>query len=250
MEKICCIVITYNEERNIGECLRSVKWADDVVVVDAFSTDRTAEIAEGHNATVFREEWQGYGAQRNFGLSKSRCEWVFFIDADERVPDVLASEIKERLDADKGLYDGYYIPRRSFYLGRWIRYGEWQPDLKLRLVRKGAGEWSSHRVHEEFVLGGEAGLLGNFMEHYTYRDIRHHMEKFNLYSTLSAHDMLERREKVRCYHMLTRPCARFLKGYIFKQGFKDGFAGLVIAVMQSFEVFLRYSKLREIGRLH
>lgn len=248
MQRISAVVITYNERENIRACLESLKWVDEIIVVDSFSTDNTIQIANLYTDKVFQREWQGYSKQKNFGLSKTNIEWILFLDADERISGTLAYEIKEVIKNNYSIYSGYYMPRQCFYLGRWIKYGEWSPDFKLRLVKKEKGIWSGSSVHEKLILDGKAGYLRSPMYHYSYCNINHHLEKFNLYSSLFAKEAYKRGEKFRFYKLLWAPFIRFIKGYFLKQGFRDGFAGLVIAFMQSFEVFLRYAKLWELEK--
>jgi hypothetical protein len=160
----------------------------------------------------------------------------------------LAYEIKEIIKNNNGLYDGYYIPRQSFYLGKWIRHGEWYPDFKLKLIKKDKGLWPGLSAHEKFTLNGKAGYLKNPIYHYTYCNISHHLEKFNRYSSLFTQDAFVRKEKVKFYQLLLKPFIRFIRGYFIKKSFLDGFVGFVIAFMQSFEVFLRYAKLWELEK--
>lgn len=246
--KISSVIITYNEERNIGDCLESLKWTSEIIIVDAFSSDRTVGIARVYTDKILQREWQGYSQQRNFGLSQASNEWVLFIDADERLSNALSYEIIEAITNDSGLYDGYYMPRQSFYLGRWITHGEWHPDLKLRLIKKDKGRWSGQSVHEIIILNGKARRLKNSIYHYPYVDISHHLEKFNRYSSLFAQDAFKKNEKFKFHQLLWRTFIRFIKAYFLKRGFRDGFAGFVIAVLQSFDVFLRYAKLYELEK--
>lgn len=248
MQKISVVVIVYNEERNIKDCLESIKWVDEIILVDAFSEDKTIEIAKEYTDKIFQRQWQGYSQQKNFGLFQASNEWIIFVDSDERISEELAEEIRVALERNNGLYDGYYIPRQSFYLGRRIKHGEWYPDLKLRLINKHKGSWSGPSVHEKLTLNGKVGYLKNPILHYTYRDISYHLEKFNRYSSLFAQDAFNKGEKVNLYKLLWRPIIRFFRGYFIKKGFLDGFAGFVIAFMQSLEIFLRYAKLRELKR--
>jgi glycosyltransferase involved in cell wall biosynthesis len=241
-EKVSVIIITYNEEKNIARCLESVRWADEIIIVDSFSKDKTLKIAKRYNNKIFQREWTGYSEQRNFGLLQATNEWVLFIDADESISSLLADEIKVALQGG-GELDGYYLLRQSFYLGRKIEHGEWNPDWKLRLVKKEKAKWVGPRVHEKLSLSGRRGYLEGPLYHFTYRNIGHHLKKVNLYSSLFAEDAAERGEVVSLRELTLRPLARFKDGYCVKEGFKDGWPGLVIAALQSWEVFLRYVKL-------
>lgn len=243
---ISAVVITYNEERMIRECLESLRWVDEIILVDAFSSDRTIEIAKGYTKKIFQREWQGYSQQRNLGLAQAQNKWVLFVDADERISDALANEIRGTLARNINLYDGYCFPRSSFYLGRWIKHGEWSSDTVLRLIRNGKGMWSGPSVHEKIILNGRDEILRNYIYHFPYQDISHHLAKFNRYSTLFAHDAFQRGERADLYKILLKPIYRFIRGYFLKQGFRDGSVGFIIASLQGIEVFLRYIKLREL----
>ena len=247
MQKISVVIITYNEEKNIRDCLESIKWADEIIIVDAFSKDRTVDIAKNYTDRIFQRQWEGYTQQRNFGLTQVCNEWVLFLDADERISEALTQEIKDVLERNNGFCNGYYISRQSFYLGRWIKHGGWYPDLKLRLIRKNKAIWSGPSVHEKLILNGEAGYLKNPMYHYTYLNIKHHLEKSDRYSTLFAEEAFKKGEYPNPYKIFIRPIFRFINDYFLKQGFRDGFAGFVVALIQSFEVFLRYAKLWELN---
>jgi glycosyltransferase involved in cell wall biosynthesis len=248
MQKISAVIITLNEERNIGCCLESIRWVDEIIIVDAFSKDNTLMISARHTDKIFQREWPGYSEQKNFGLSRANGDWVLFIDADEEVSPPLVSEIRQILSLANNSFAGYRIQRESFYLGKWIKHGEWSPDRQLRLIRKGNGLWVGPSVHEQILLDGRVGYLKNKIYHYTYRDIAHHLEKLNRYSSLFAHDALVKKQRSNLCQLFIKPFSRFIKAYFLKQGFRDGLAGLVIAVMQSFEVFLRYAKLKELKR--
>ncbi len=242
MEKISAVIITLNEERNIARCLESISWVDEIIIVDAFSKDNTVIIGSQYTDKIFQRKWPGYSEQRNFGLSQAKSDWVLFIDADERVSPLLADEIK-RLLQNKPEPDGYYLLCQAFYAGQKIKYGEWNPDWKLRLVRRGKARWGGPRVHERLLLDGQAAYLENPFFHFTYRDIGQHLRKLNLYSTLFAQGAAENNEAVNLRKLVFEPLVRFKNGYFVKAGYKDGLAGLTIAVLQSLEVFLRYVKL-------
>lgn len=242
MEKISVVIITLNEERNIARCLESISWVDEIIIIDAFSKDNTIIIGSQYTDKIFQRKWPGFSEQRNFGLSQAKSDWVLFIDADERISSPLACEIK-RLLQDKPEPDGYYLLRQAFYAGQKIKYGEWNPDWKLRLVRRGKAQWGGPRVHERLLLDGRAAYLENPFFHFTYRDIGQHLRKLNLYSTLFAQDAAEKGEDVNLRKLVLEPLERFRNGYFVKTGYKDGLPGLVIAVLQSLEVFLRYVKL-------
>lgn len=248
MQRITAVIITFNEERNIQRCLESIRWVDEIIIVDAFSKDNTLMISAKYTDKIFQREWPGYSEQKNFGLSQASGDWVLFIDADEEVSAFLVSEIKQKLSSANNSFAGYRISRESFYLGKWIKHGEWFPDRQLKLIKKGKGLWAGPSVHEQLILDGKVGYLRNKIYHYPYGDIAHHLEKLNRYSSLFAHDALVKKERSSLYQLFIKPFSRFIEAYFLKQGFRDGLAGFVIAAMQSFEVFLRYAKLEELKR--
>jgi len=240
--KISIVIITLNEEKNIRDCLESVRWADEIIVVDAMSTDKTVEIAREYANKIYERVWEGYSSTRNFGLSQTRGEWVLFLDADERISEILALEIQQVVKENNTVFRGYHMPRQSYYLGRWIRFGEWNPDLKLRLGRRDNVIWVG-KIHERILINGRHSFLKHSILHYPYRDIGHHYEKFKRYSSLFAEEALEKGQRSSLSKIILKPSLRFFRGYFIRQGFRDGFPGFVIAAMQAYENFLRYTKL-------
>lgn len=237
---ISTVVITFNEERNIERCLRSVaELSDEIVVVDSGSSDRTVELAEGLGARVVANEWPGYGLQKQFAVSQARNSWVLSIDADEEVSDELAAEIN-RLDYS---LDAYEVPRAVWYLGRWIRHGVWYPGHVVRLFQKDRAGFTSDAIHESVHVKGRVGRLQRDLLHYSYRDIDHHLEKINEFTTLGARQLMERGRSGNLLHLVLRPPLEFLKSYVVKRGFLDGRAGLVVATLHAHFTFLKYMKL-------
>ncbi len=248
MEKISVVLITFNNERTVRLALESVKdWADEIVVVDSFSTDSTPEIVKEYTANLEQRAWPGFRDQYNYCISKARNEWVVFIDADEAISDELAAEIQQRLSADGGRYDGYIAHRRNFYLGRWIMHGGWVPDHEIRLFKKSCGGFEGD-LHANVKVRGEVGEFRHIYEHYNYRDISEQIQTIDRYSKAAAADMLKAGKKFRMLDLLLRPPFRFIKEYLFKQGFRDGMAGLVIAFSTMYYVFIKYAKFWELSR--
>lgn len=241
-------IICFNEERNLRRCLESVSWADEIIVVDSLSQDRTLEIAKEYTGRVFERAWTGYRDQKNFALSKSQGEWVLSLDADEEVPEVLRHEILgEILQPDAN--QGYRIPRRSYYQGRWINHSGFYPDRQLRLFKRGSGTWVGGRVHERVEVRGGIGLLKNDLLHYPYQgSMSGQLRAVNGFSALLAEDMHERGNRYHLGLLLLRPVLKFSEVYFLKLGFLDGLAGLIIAVSSAYAMFVRYVKLREIER--
>lgn len=246
--KISVVIITYNEEDRLEDALKSsLAIADELVVVDSFSTDRTLEIAEKYQARIFRNKFMDYGTQKNFAMNKAAHEWILNLDADERVSDLLAESIL-RLKGQSGFdADGFLIKRKTAYLGRWIRHSGWYPDKKLRLFRKSQSRWEG-RIHERLVLSGKLSQLDGEILHYTYRNISDHIQRINRYSTMQAEDIVRKNKKMLSLRLLLLPPITFLRFYVWKAGILDGFPGFIIALVSSWGTALKYIKALEIKR--
>lgn len=241
-------VICLNEAQNIVDCLRSVEWADDIVVVDSGSTDGTVELARQFTDRVVFHEWIGCVQQREYSVSLARHDWVLCMDADERISEALAEEIRDelrRIAAGDARADGFTIPRRVRYLGRWIRWGGWYPDRKLRFFRKAAGHVEGVNPHDHIRVDGRALPLRHDMYHLTYRDIADHVNRMNTFTSVAAGEKRTRGQRWAFVHMLLNPPGRFMRMYFLKLGFLDGRAGFINAVLGAFYVFLKYAKLWE-----
>lgn len=244
MERLTVIVPTYNEEVNIRDCLESVKWADEVIVVDSFSTDRTREIVREYTDQVLKHEYVNPAAQKNWVIPQATCDWILIVDADERV----SAELKEEILAvlrNGSRFDGYYIKRLNYFLDKPIRHCGWERDKVLRLFRKGRGHYSNKWVHEKLIIKGKVGIIKSPLLHYTFRSFDRYFEKFHRYSTWGARDLANQGKVGRWYHILLNPPFRFFKMFILQRGFLDGYRGLIICLMASFSVFLKYAKLWE-----
>jgi glycosyltransferase involved in cell wall biosynthesis len=239
--------ITRNEAANLARCLESVAWAQEIVVLDAESTDRTTEIARRFTSKVFVRRWPGFAAQKNFALTHVTQPWVLSLDADEEVSPELRADIEGVLAAD-GPLDGYFVPRKNFFLGRWIRHGRWFPDYQLRLFRRGRGAFRPVSVHEGLAVEGRVGYLKAPLLHQSYRGIDDFVERANRYSSLAAQDLVQHERRISAVHLLARPLARFCSMYLVHRGFLDGRHGLLLASLYSYYVFLRYAKAWELGR--
>ena len=239
-------VICFNEEKNIRRCLESLSWADEVIVVDSMSEDKTVEIAGEYTNTVFQRPWTGYVDQKNFALSKAHGDWILSVDADEEITPVLRDEILAEI-IKHDAKDGYRIPRRSYYQGRWINHSGFYPDRQLRLFRRGRGSWIGKRVHERVQIQGSIGDLRNDLLHYPYNGvISGQVQTVDKFSSLIAEDMYEKEKRYHFLLLILRPFFKFVEVYFLKLGFLDGMAGLVIAVNSAHAMFIRYVKLREI----
>lgn len=230
---VSACIITLDKETNIRDCLESIKWVAEIVVVDASSFDQTASICRQYTDRVVQRAWPGHVAQKNFALSLATHDRVLSLDADERG------------SAD---WDGYYFPRPTFHLGRRIRHGGWCPDYKLRLFRKGKARWEGVDPHDIVEPDGRPTHLKWPMYHYTYRDIAHHIAAMNPYTDIASEQKRRARLRYPFIHMLLNPIATFVKTYFPKRGFLDGVPGLIVAACGSFYVFLKYAKLWELYR--
>jgi glycosyltransferase involved in cell wall biosynthesis len=246
-KKISVIIITKSEERNISDCLRSVEWADEIVVVDANSSDRTVELARKFTDKIFVNEWLGYAAAKNFALEQCNNPWVLWLDADERVTPELAKEIQTTIGLTDSPYRGFEVARRAYYLGKWIRHCGWYPGYVVRLFRNENARFSDSRVHESLQLSGTIGRLKNDLLHFTDENLFHYFSKFNRYTTLAAEDVVEARKKFTLRDLLIRPPFLFLKMYVLRLGVLDGMHGLVLSLLSAAYVFVKYAKLWELS---
>jgi glycosyltransferase involved in cell wall biosynthesis len=249
MPKISAIVIVYNEEKNIHRCLESLSWVDEIVVVDSFSQDRTKEIASFFTDKIFDVKWEGFGKKKEFAREKASHDWVLSIDADEVIPERLKKEIQSIIVKNK-TSDGYYIPRYSNFLGKWIKHSGWYPDYVLRLFKKNKAVFDQSLVHEKLILKGKAGFLKNHLLHYTDPDIPCYLAKMDKYTTLGAEKLFQEGKSTSIFDLSIRPPAIFFKMFLLKGGFLDGWHGFILACFSSFHVFVKYAKLWHIKRYH
>lgn len=237
---ISAVVIAKNEEKNIYDCLKSLKWCSEIIVIDDNSTDKTFDIAKEAGAKVFARSLAGdFSEQRNFGLKMAASDWVLFIDADERVSDALSFEILERI---KDQSFGFFIPRVDFLWGRKLKFGETRDIKLLRLARKGEGGWVG-KVHERWKIKGKTSLLKNPILHFPHPTTTEFLKEINFYTTLRAKELYQRRVKVYWFDIILYPKAKFVYNYFIKMGFRDYLPGLVFAIMMSFHSFLVRGKL-------
>ncbi len=250
MEKLSIVIISLNEERNIERCIRSAgSIADEVVVLDSFSTDRTASIVKGLGGNFVQQTFSGYGAQKNAATALAANDYILFLDADEFLSEALCIEIAE--EKNKGFpYDGYQMNRLNSYCGRWIRHGSWYPDKKIRLVNRKKAVWSLDIVHESLlpVAGARIHHLQGDLLHYTYSNLEEHTERNNRYSTLSARLLYEKGKRTRMLRILFNPFWAFVQSYLLRAGFMDGFFGFVIAVQIAHLTFLKHVKLYQLQK--
>lgn len=247
MAEISVVVLTRNEERNIGDCLETLQWADELLVLDSFSDDATAEIARSKGAEVRQQSFVNYSAQRNAALRLATKEWVFFVDADERVTPELAEEAR-RVVEQAGV-DGWWVPRRNHIFGKWIRHAGWFPDQQLRLLRRGRARYDERRaVHESAQLGGEAGHLQSPLIHYNYDSVRDFRVRQGRYTDLEARMLFESGHRARPHNFILQPLRQFRWRYLTLQGYKDGWRGLLLSLLMAYYEMVRYRKLWRLQR--
>ncbi len=237
-------IVVLNEEERLRACLESVVWADELVVIDAGSSDKTLAIAREFTDRVLFRAWDGYGAQKNFALDQCRGDWVLSLDADERVSDTLREEIQATLRSGPG-QAGFYVPRRNLFQGRWVRRGGLYPDWQLRLFRRGRGAFVERAVHESVRVDGPTGRFAEPLIHESYRSIGDAVARLNRYSDLAATELAAAGRGGSLADLLLRPTWRFLSMYVLRAGFLDGWRGLVLAGLHAHYVFLRAAKVRE-----
>jgi glycosyltransferase involved in cell wall biosynthesis len=237
-------IITRNEADHIAAAIASAAWADEVIVVDCGSDDETVALARSAGARVATRAWTGWIDQKNFAAGLAVNDWIFSLDADERIPPALASEVRALL-ATEPAHRGYRVPRVTFHLGRWIRTTDFYPDFQTRLYDRRAARWRGGYVHESVGVDGPSGQLAHELEHYSYRDLSEHLERINHYTTLAARQMHESGRRATALHLLMHPPAAFLRNYILRRGFLDGAVGLTLSAVNAYSVFLKFAKLLE-----
>jgi glycosyltransferase involved in cell wall biosynthesis len=247
--KISAVIITFNEEDRLPDALASLEGiADEIVVVDSYSTDRTVAIARAAQARVWQNRFEDYGQQKNFAMGKAAHDWILNLDADERV----SPELKRALDALKekaapATVAAFAIKRKTFYLGRWVRHSGWYPDRKIRVFKKSAATWQG-RIHEKLLVTGEVARLDGDILHFTYRDIGDHVSRLNRYASFQAEEILKQNQRLLLPRLLILPPVTFVRHYIWKLGLLDGFPGLVIATVQSWGTAMKYLKAMALKR--
>jgi len=242
--KVSVTVITRNEAADITAALASVRWADEIVVVDSESTDDTVALARQVTERVIVRPWAGYVAQKNFAASLASHDWILSLDADERITPALAQEIQATLN--NPTHKAYRIPRVTWHLGRWIRTTDWYPDDQLRLYDRRSAKWTGRYVHEAVTVNGTIGRLNGEIEHYAYRDISDHLETIDRYTTYAAMQMKENGRRAGLLQLAGHPPLAFLRNYIARGGIRDGVPGFIISSLNAYYVFLKFAKLREL----
>ena len=243
--RLSVVVVTLNEEERLRACLESVAWADELIVVDAESQDKSVQIAREFTDRVIVRPWPGFAAQKNFGLAEAGGDWILSLDADEQVSPELRDEITRVLAVD-GPHDGYRAPRRNIFWGRWIRHGGLWPDWQLRLFKRGRAWFGERAVHESVAVTGSVGRLEAPLVHRSYRDVSDFLARADRYSTLAAEEWVRSGTRVRASDLLLRPAGRFLSMYVLKGGCLDGRRGFLLATLYAYYVFIRSAKAWEL----
>lgn len=241
MPKLSVTVITRNEAADLGAALESVRWADEIVVVDSESTDGTVAVARQFTDQVVVHGWEGYVAQKNLAASLASHDWILSLDADERVTPELAAEIRAALASPS--HAAFRIPRVTWHLGRWIRSTDWYPDYQLRVYDKRSACWTGKYVHESVAVRGTTGELSGEIQHFAYRDISDHLETIDRYTTLAARQMSEAGRRAGLLQVAGHPPLAFLRNYILRGGIREGMAGFIVSSMNAYYVFLKLAKL-------
>lgn len=242
--ELSAVVITKDEENNIEECLSSLGWVDEIIVVDNKSSDKTVELAQRLTKKVFLHKSEEFYQAKNFGIKKASGKWILSIDADERVTAELREEIR-RVIASSPQEKGFFIPRKNYLGERWLKYGGQYPDYQLRLLKKGVGNFAPHLVHERIQMKGKVGYLKNPLIHYTYKDFSDFVGKINRYTALEAAELGEGSKKVALFNMLYLPLKKFVSTYFIRKGYRDGILGLAVCGLTAFYVFLKLAKIWE-----
>ncbi|MBI3016366.1 MAG: glycosyltransferase family 2 protein [Candidatus Tectomicrobia bacterium] len=243
MEKLSATVIAYNEGSRIARCLESLLWADEIVVVDAFSQDDTVEVCRRYTDKVLRRDWQGYGRQKNYSCEQASHHWILNLDADETVSAELKEEIQQTLGGEPD-HSVYRMPRRNYFAGRWIRRCGWYPDYTMRLFDRRRARFNERMVHESVSVSGPVGTLQGVIEHHTYESLSDYIERLNRYSSLAAEELIREGKSVGSHRLYLDPLGAFLKTYVLRLGFLEGELGLSIALGTAYYTFAKYFKAR------
>lgn len=244
---VSAVVITKNEEQNIDRCLSSLKFCDEIIVVDSMSTDSTIEIASKHTDKIFQQEWLGYAQQKNYAVNLSSNNWILSIDADEEVSPELKEEILDLLKTVPEC-SAYTIPRKTLHSGQWIKHGGWYPNRLIRLFDRSNGSWQGGDVHEYWNSNGLIGDLNKDLVHHSFENIFDQVERNNRYSTLGAVVLKNGKKKFSIMKLIGKPIFKFIETYFIKLGFLDGYLGFIISVSAGYSVFLKWAKLWELNK--
>lgn len=243
MEKISAIIPTYNEAHNIEAAIDSLNWADELIVVDSFSTDDTVKLAKKKGARILQRAYEYSASQKNWTIPQAKNSWIFLLDADERCKPGLKLEIEGIMQNPKTDFSAFWIKRENYFMGQRVRFSGWQGDRVVRLFKRDECHYEDKRVHAEIIAKGKIGLLKNKIEHYTYKDMDHFVAKMKKYADWSAKDHIKKTGTVGFYHLKFKPMIRFLRHFIVKGGFLDGKVGYEISKIMAKGVKWRYENI-------
>jgi len=247
MAQLAGVILTHNEEHNIEACIASLRWCDEIVVFDSYSTDRTVELAQAAGAHVIQHPFENYSAQRNAALRAVRAEWVFFVDADERVTPQLATEIRQKID---GPQRGWWVPRHNYIFGRLTRGAGWYPDYQLRVLHRQSAHYDPSRpVHELVILNGEAGYLEQPLIHYNYRDMAHFIAKQERYIEIEAQRRYDQGQRPKPWTWFSMPLREFWRRFVVLRGYTDGLHGLRLSLLMAYYEYRTWRIVARLGRI-
>lgn len=240
--KITAIIPTLNEEVNIEQAIKSVDFADEIIVIDSYSTDATVSLAKKYNVNLIQRVFDDYSTQKNYAIDKAKNDWIYVLDADERVTLELRNEILKTVKNPNG-FVGFHVYRTFYFAGKKLKYSGYQHDKVIRFFNRNKCRYNGKKVHERIKANGEIGFLNNKLEHYTYRNYNHFIEKLNRYAGIKAQILYDNNRQVNAFHLLIKPPVRFIIHYFIKRGFLDGFTGFIVSVVMAYGVLTRYIKL-------
>ena len=247
-QQVSAVIIAYNDEPNIRECLESITWADEIIVVDSFSTDGTTQICREFTDQVYQHEFRGFGRLRNDALTHATHDWIFSLDTDERATVEVKNEIRNILNNGPGA-DAYFVPRRNYFLGRWIKHCGWYPDYRQpQFFHKQHLRYKDDLVHESFELSGRLGYFRSPIYQYPFRDIDQYLSKMERYSSLMAQEMVKRKRRFQVHQLVTHPMFTLFKMYVMRRGALDGIPGLMLSMLYAYYTFVKYAKFWEMTR--
>lgn len=241
MTKITAIIPTLNEEIHIEDAIKSLSFANEIILIDSFSKDNTVALAEKHNVKIIKRKFDDFSSQKNFAIKHAKYSWIYILDADERVTSEVEKEILEAVKNPKNCV-GFYVRRTFYFCNKRVNYSGFQRDKVIRLFLKECATYQGV-VHERIVTNGKLGFFKNKIDHFSYKSYNHYVSKMNHYGALRGQQFFEEGRKVNFFHILIKPCARFFIHYVIRLGFLDGFAGLIFAKIQAYSVLVKYVKL-------
>lgn len=245
-KNLSAVILTKNEEKNIIDAIESVEFADEIIIIDDYSTDRTIETIQSlnnHKIKIYKRDLRGnFSKQRNFAIEKTQGKWIFFLDADEKISPGLQGEVKHIMQYEENGKSGFYVKRRDVFLGKELKYGETTSVKLLRLAKKNKGKWIG-KVHEVWDVKGKKGNLTYPIYHTPHKNLKEFIQKINIYTTIRSYELIEKEEEIKVWKVIAYPTAKFLQNYILRMGFRDGTIGFIHASFMSFHSFLVRSKV-------